>query len=77
MRRFLIAAVVLLAAVLMVNHAEAQQQPIKIGVLFVSSGPMGGYGKHGNQSVQMALEEINAQGASSAEGLRQYSETPS
>ena len=37
-------------------------QPIKIGALFVSSGPMGGYGLHGNQAIQMASDEINAQG---------------
>ncbi len=35
---------------------------IKIGVLFVMSGPMGGYGKHGSQAVQLALEEINGHG---------------
>jgi branched-chain amino acid transport system substrate-binding protein len=40
----------------------AKSKPIKIGVLFISSGPMGGYGKHGNQAVQMAIEEINASG---------------
>ena len=37
-------------------------KPIKIGVLFIASGPMGGYGKHGFQSVQMAIDEINASG---------------
>lgn len=40
----------------------AKAKPIKIGVLFIASGPMGGYGKHGFQSVQMALDEINASG---------------
>lgn len=40
----------------------AKMKPIKIGVLFIASGPMGGYGKHGFQSVQMALDEINANG---------------
>ena len=37
--------------------AEKPAKPIKIGVLFVMSGPMGGYGKHGSQAVQLALEE--------------------
>ncbi len=37
-------------------------KPVKIGVLFIASGPMGGYGKHGFQSVQMAIDEINASG---------------
>ncbi|HNY70630.1 MAG TPA: ABC transporter substrate-binding protein [Syntrophorhabdus sp.] len=40
----------------------AKTKPIKIGVLFIASGPMGGYGKHGFQSVQMAVDEINASG---------------
>lgn len=62
MRKFWLVAVVLLLTVLIAGHVQAQQQPIRIGVLFVASGPMGGYGKHGNQAVQMALEEINAQG---------------
>lgn len=62
MRRFLPVAVMLLMVALIVGPAAAQQQPIKIGVLFVSSGPMGGYGKHGNQAVQMALDEINSHG---------------
>jgi branched-chain amino acid transport system substrate-binding protein len=38
------------------------QQPIKIGVMFVMSGPMGGYGKHGMQAVQLAIDEINGSG---------------
>lgn len=62
MKRFWLLGVVLLLVALIAGHVEAQQQPIKIGVLFVTSGPMGGYGKHGNQAVRMALEEINAQG---------------
>jgi len=40
----------------------AAEKPIKLGVMFVMSGPMGGYGKHGMQAVQMAVEEINAEG---------------
>ena len=42
--------------------ALAAEKPIKIGVVFIMSGPMGGYGKHGQQAVQMALDEINARG---------------
>lgn len=41
---------------------SAQEAPVKIGVMFVMSGPMGGYGKHGSQAVQMAVEEINKEG---------------
>jgi len=40
----------------------AAEKPIKLGVVFIMSGPMGGYGKHGMQSIQMALDEINASG---------------
>ncbi|MBI5583407.1 MAG: ABC transporter substrate-binding protein [Deltaproteobacteria bacterium] len=41
---------------------QAAEKPIKIGVVFIMSGPMGGYGKHGRQAVELALDEINAQG---------------
>ncbi len=47
---------------LVAGMACAQQPPIKLGVIFVASGPMGGYGKHGFQAVQMAVDEINASG---------------
>ena len=42
--------------------AEKPVKPIKIGVLFIMSGPMAGYGKHGTQAVRLALDEINANG---------------
>ena len=35
---------------------------IKIGVMFIASGPMGGYGRHGRQAVELAVDEINSQG---------------
>jgi branched-chain amino acid transport system substrate-binding protein len=35
-------------------------EPIKIGAMYISSGPMGGYGKHGRQAIQLAVDEINA-----------------
>ena len=47
---------------LLVGPACAQEKPIKLGVMFVSSGPMGGYGKHGFQAAQLAIDEINAAG---------------
>jgi len=40
----------------------AAEKPIKLGVMFVMSGKMGGYGKHGSQAVRLAMEEINARG---------------
>jgi len=54
--------VIFLGFILFFNPSFAQEKPIKIGVLFIMSGPMGGYGKHGMQAVQMAVDEINAQG---------------
>ena len=40
----------------------AEMKPIKLGVVFIMSGKMGGYGKHGTQAVQLAMDEINGQG---------------
>lgn len=51
-----------LGLILVLGPALAAEKPIKIGVVFIMSGPMGGYGKHGRQAVQLALDEINAQG---------------
>jgi len=51
-----------LGLLLVLGPALAAEKPIKIGVVFIMSGPMGGYGKHGSQAVQLALDEINGQG---------------
>lgn len=51
-----------LTPTLLLSPALAQEKPIKLGVLFIMSGPMGGYGKHGMQAVQLAVDEINARG---------------
>ena len=40
----------------------AEKKPIKLGVVFIMSGKMGGYGKHGTQAIQLAMDEINGQG---------------
>jgi branched-chain amino acid transport system substrate-binding protein len=40
----------------------AEKKPIKLGVVFIMSGKMGGYGKHGMQAVQLAMDEINVRG---------------
>ncbi len=40
----------------------AEKKPIKLGVVFIMSGPMGGYGKHGMQAIQLAMDEMNGQG---------------
>ncbi|MDW8002996.1 MAG: ABC transporter substrate-binding protein [Deltaproteobacteria bacterium] len=66
MKKFPVLAFVLIMIFAITFSIEASDkgsdEPIKIGVFFVASGPMGGYGKHGFQAVKMALEEINAQG---------------
>ena len=40
----------------------AEKETIKLGVVFIMSGKMGGYGKHGMQAIQLAMDEINGQG---------------
>lgn len=42
--------------------AFGADQPIKIGAMFISSGPLGGYGIGGKNAIQMAVEEINSSG---------------
>jgi branched-chain amino acid transport system substrate-binding protein len=54
--------VLFVSSILFFNLALAEDKPIKLGVMFIMSGPMGGYGKHGMQSVQLAMDEINSQG---------------
>jgi branched-chain amino acid transport system substrate-binding protein len=67
-RKSFVACVLIMLGLLLVcgtvfaAEKAAKAKPIKIGVLFISSGPMGGYGKHGNQAVQMAIDEINTTG---------------
>ncbi|MGD0238064.1 MAG: ABC transporter substrate-binding protein [Syntrophorhabdales bacterium] len=62
-KNILIGSVAICAVLaLLVGPVLAQEKPIKLGVMFVSSGPMGGYGKHGFQAVQLAIDEINAAG---------------
>ncbi|WP_161626633.1 ABC transporter substrate-binding protein [Desulfatiglans anilini] len=54
---------VLVASVtLFCGGAAAEEKPVKLGAMFISSGKMGGYGKHGAQAIQLAVEEINAAG---------------
>jgi len=60
---WILAAIALCLALLCVSEAmSAPDGPIKLGALFISSGKMGGYGKHGGQSIQLAVDEINAAG---------------
>jgi branched-chain amino acid transport system substrate-binding protein len=47
---------------LAMSPAMAAEKPIKLGAMFIASGPVGGYGKHADQAIQLAVEEINAGG---------------
>lgn len=49
-------------------------EPITLGALFISSGPMGGYGKHGKQAIELAVEEINSRGGIAGRKLEAFVE---
>ena len=51
-----------LALLFALGNAYAEAPPIKLGAMFISSGKVGGYGKHGRQAIQLAVDEINASG---------------
>ena len=62
-KRLILGIVILFIGLLLASEIGfAAEKPVKLGVMFVMSGPMGGYGKHGRQAVQLAVEEINAEG---------------
>lgn len=42
--------------------AWAEEPPIKVGAIFISSGKLGGYGINAKKAIDMAVEEINAGG---------------
>ena len=54
--------IVCMSLTLLTGPVFAAEKPIKLGVMFVMSGKMGGYGKHGSQAVRLAMDEINAGG---------------
>ena len=56
------ACVVTISLTFLLTPAKALGEPIKIGAMFISSGKMGGYGKHGRQAIQLAVDQINADG---------------
>ncbi len=60
--RVLLVLCAVLSVFMLVAETVSAQQPIKLGVMFIMSGPMGGYGKHGMQAVQLAMDEINVAG---------------
>jgi len=51
-----------IALMFLSSPAVSFSEPIKIGAMFISSGKMGGYGKHGGQAIQLAVDQINADG---------------
>ena len=54
--------ILVITLALLLSPAVSFSEPIKIGAMFISSGKMGGYGKHGRQAIQLAIEQINANG---------------
>jgi branched-chain amino acid transport system substrate-binding protein len=56
----MILLIVVLALVM--SPAMAAERPIKLGAMFISSGIVGGYGKHADQAIRLAVEEINGSG---------------
>jgi branched-chain amino acid transport system substrate-binding protein len=61
MKRLLGLVTVTFILIFSVSYSSAGE-PVKIGAMFISSGPMGGYGKHGRQAIELAIDEINANG---------------
>lgn len=52
----------LFLAATLITPVCADDKPIKLGAMFISSGPLGGYGINGQRAINMAVEEINAAG---------------
>jgi len=44
------------------SAALSEEKPIKIGAMFIMSGPLGGYGINAQRAIDLAVEEINAAG---------------
>ena len=44
------------------SPAISAEKPIKLGAMFIASGKVGGYGKHADQAIRLAVEEINESG---------------
>ncbi len=62
MKRLRVSLIALTTWLLLFGYASAQDQPIKLGVQFIMSGKLGGYGKNGERAILMAMDEINAAG---------------
>jgi branched-chain amino acid transport system substrate-binding protein len=62
MKRLSIVSLGLFLAIAFFSAAAADEKPIKLGAMFISSGPLGGYGINAQRAIDMAVEEINASG---------------
>jgi branched-chain amino acid transport system substrate-binding protein len=62
MRRLLILCLGILLTATLIQPVHSEDKPIKLGVMFISSGPLGGYGINGQRATEMAIEEINGAG---------------
>ncbi len=62
MKRLFAIGTFLFLVTAVLGPAKANEKPIKLGAMFISSGPLGGYGINGQRAITMALEEINAAG---------------
>ena len=49
--------ILFISLVLVLGTGWAAEKPIKLGVVFIMSGKMGGYGKHGMQAIQLAINK--------------------
>ena len=52
----------LLAAPVAISPAQAQGQPIKVGLGIAQTGPLGGGGKAALLGLQMWVDDVNARG---------------
>jgi branched-chain amino acid transport system substrate-binding protein len=62
MKRLFIVSLGLFLAIAFSSAAPADEKPIKLGAMFISSGPLGGYGINAQRAIDMAVEEIDASG---------------
>ncbi|MFZ0134692.1 MAG: ABC transporter substrate-binding protein [Desulfobacterales bacterium] len=62
LKKFKYASVAIFVLTFLLSPSVSFGEPIKIGAMFISSGKMGGYGKHGRQAIQLAVDQINADG---------------
>src|SRR3546814_14939205 len=55
-------AVLALAGACSLAPAQAAEEPIRIGAIYIMSGSAANYGKFAQQGMQLAMDEINAAG---------------